>query len=424
MCTNPSNALAKAGKRTALVYAKAEKRLMSILTEQPDAWQLIVLSGSTEGIITAITNGARVGEGLARISTASYEAWSDDDDDLDLPLPRPAPISRGGGGETTSASSSLPSSLLPTSSSPSSSPPSYDGRILCLSGYHPCVTEIAERWPSQYGVPLALTHCEASLPAVESALTGSETPFSAIFITQVASLSGRIADCGAIATAFKHSNPNGLVVIDGTQAVGKIPVIVEETGADVYIFSGHKFGALKGVGGMLLRQSVLPRWMPLVPGSQQGGLRGGTLNVQGLFSMDLALCDATTSLPSKIAKTRACIEKICSLLDGLRLPRVRILAPTRDGLYTWNTILITVPLCSRRIASELSKLGYDVGIGTACQTQSGGGAEEEDPAKRSPFQIRISMVPGQTVDEEKFVSAIRKSYRRVLRAALASSTLA
>lgn len=399
-CTNPSNALARAGKETAVIWEESERGILRKLTADPGKWKLIAISGSTEGIISSIMNGTRT-----TTTDASYNRGDED-------------------GSVR-----------------------YDGRILCLRGNHPCVEEIAERWPQLYGTNLRLDYCDTSLPAVETALTSDDRSYAAIFITHVASLTGMITDCARISSSFRRRSSNGLVIVDGTQAIGKVKPssstglgwTVEGTGADVYIFSGHKFGALKGIGGMLIRKTILPRWMPFIPGSQQDSLRGGTLNVQGLLSMDLALSDTVDGLSSKIEKTKKCVAKMCRLIEAARLPRVRIVAPLdvtkeseRSGKsgkeserevsdYTWNTILLSVPLCSRRIATGLCNLGYDVGIGTACQQAHPSDASKGKRDHETAFQIRISLLPGQAIDEEKFVVALREAFGLVLKAILAEN---
>ncbi len=69
-----------------------------------------------------------------------------------------------------------------------------------------------------------------------------------------------------------------LLHTDAAQAIGKIPVDVNELGVDFLSIAGHKFYAPKGVGALYCRESDL--FEPLVHGADhEQGLRAGTENV-------------------------------------------------------------------------------------------------------------------------------------------------
>lgn len=66
--------------------------------------------------------------------------------------------------------------------------------------------------------------------------------------------------------------------IDAVQAIGRIPVNFEQSGADYLSISGHKFGAVKGSGALVIREP--DSFVPLIiGGKQERGLRGGTESV-------------------------------------------------------------------------------------------------------------------------------------------------
>jgi cysteine desulfurase len=90
---------------------------------------------------------------------------------------------------------------------------------------------------------------------------------------------------------------------DATQAIGKIPVDVQQLGVDLMSFSAHKVYGPKGSGALYVRRSGgTLRLEPLIDGGgQEHGLRSGTLNVPGMvgFAKALGLCllEMSTEIP-------------------------------------------------------------------------------------------------------------------------------
>jgi cysteine desulfurase len=104
---------------------------------------------------------------------------------------------------------------------------------------------------------------------------------------------------------------------DATQGVGKLPVDVNELGADLLSFSAHKIYGPKGVGGLYVRRrDPIVRLEPQITGGgQQEGRRAGTLNTPGIVGLAVALRLCVEELPSESSRLAALRGR---LLAGLR----------------------------------------------------------------------------------------------------------
>lgn len=117
-----------------------------------------------------------------------------------------------------------------------------------------------------------------------------------------------------------------LFMTDATQAVGKIPINVEELDIDLLCLSGHKIYATKGVGALYLRQRnnriVIPAL--LHGGGHEKGLRSGTLNVPGIVALGEA-CSIAKSELNEVA------NKILVLRDYLESELLKIEGTSVNG---------------------------------------------------------------------------------------------
>ena len=160
---------------------------------------------------------------------------------------------------------------------------------------------------------------------------------------------------------------NGILFhTDAVQAVGKIPVDVQDAPVDYLSFSAHKFHGPKGVGGLYVRQGA-----PLTPllhgGEQMGGRRGGTVNVAFLVGMGLAMDLAVQGLAFEEKEVRRMRDRLEDAI--LSLPGTAVIG--RRELRTPNTILTSIKgVEGEAMIWDLNRQGVAASTGSACASES------------------------------------------------------
>lgn len=125
---------------------------------------------------------------------------------------------------------------------------------------------------------------------------------------------------------------------DGVQAVGKIPVDMQDVHVDFMSMSAHKFHGPKGIGALYIRNSEA--LTPLLHGGEHmGGRRSGTLNVPYIVGMGKAIELATENIEEKMGSIRAKRDRLEDALLA-ELEDVMVVG-SRDN-RTPNTILISI----------------------------------------------------------------------------------
>lgn len=129
---------------------------------------------------------------------------------------------------------------------------------------------------------------------------------------------GVLQDLLEIATlAERHG---AACLIDATQAVGRVTVKAPDT---VYLtLSGHKLHGPKGIG-VLVQPKARPPVEVAIGGGQEGGRRGGTLNVPGIVGLGIACEHRYRSLTVAIARM-ALLRDLFEEQIAAEIPDLRI----------------------------------------------------------------------------------------------------
>ncbi len=121
---------------------------------------------------------------------------------------------------------------------------------------------------------------------------------------------GVIQNVAAIGEICKQKNT--LFFCDATQAVGKVPINVNEMGIDLMAFSGHKMYGPKGMGALFIR-SRNPRvkiTAQITGGGQENGIRSGTLNVPAIVGFGKACGLCLEEMEEESARLRLLRERL------------------------------------------------------------------------------------------------------------------
>lgn len=134
-----------------------------------------------------------------------------------------------------------------------------------------------------------------------------------VSLAMVSSEVGILQDIKQIGTILEKY-PTTIFHVDGTQAIGKIPVSLDNI--DLFTFSAHKFYGLKGVAGLIKKEGICLE--PLIHGGKSQTIyRSGTPALALYVSLAKALRLALQDLDQKYQKVLSLNEFLVSKLTEL-----------------------------------------------------------------------------------------------------------
>lgn len=162
------------------------------------------------------------------------------------------------------------------------------------------------------------TNGQIDLQALETSINGRTIMVSLMLANNETGVFQPVKEIGEIAK--KHEI---IFMSDATQAVGKIPVDVNELGVDLMSCSAHKMYGPKGIGGLYVRNKD-----PKVSidslidgGGHEKGMRSGTLNVPGIVGLGKACELCSTEMEGdeiKLGQLRDHLENELLALSGTK----------------------------------------------------------------------------------------------------------
>lgn len=245
--------------------------------------------------------------------------------------------------------------------------------------------------------------------AVENAITDKTALVSIMWANNETGIVFPIEEIGAIC-----KKKGVLFHTDAVQAIGKIPVDVQKAQVDFLSFSGHKFHAPKGIGGLYIRKDV--KLTPLFHGGEHmGGRRSGTLNVPYIVALGEAMRQANLYLDFERNNVRHLRDRLEDAL--LEIPDVFVVG--NRALRVPNTILVSIRgVEGEAMLWDLNKYGIACSTGSACASEdleanpvmSAIGADKE----LAHTAIRISLSRFTTSEEIDYaIKIFKKSIERL-----------
>lgn len=205
---------------------------------------------------------------------------------------------------------------------------------------------------------------------------------------------------------------------DVVQTYGKFPMRPIDMNVDACSISFHKFGGPPGIGALIIKQKLIWGYSlsPMIYGTQNYGLRGGTENLPGIGAAYAATKIMNNNREEKNNKMAALKTKLISsirtnittitYIEYIKLikPPAKtyiVLISDNNAGYLPNTILLSVVshdviVCNAKIKLALEKQGIIISVGSACNTASSKASHvlyamnADDRIKRGALRISLS----------------------------------
>jgi cysteine desulfurase len=204
-----------------------------------------------------------------------------------------------------------------------------------------------------------------------------------------------IAELAAVAHAA-----GALMHTDAVQAAGWLPLSLDALGVDALSLAGHKVGAPKGTGALIVR-GRLQLEPVLHGGGQERGRRSGTENVAGAVAFATALRSAEAERADAAARVGALGSEFAATIAAT-VPGAQ---PTGDPVHRLpGTVSFVFPGTSgEAVLLELERDGVVCSSGSACAA----GSDEPShvltaiglPAELAQTAVRFTLGAETTADE-------------------------
>ena len=203
---------------------------------------------------------------------------------------------------------------------------------------------IAERTGAAIDVAPLTTDHRIDLDAMASLLTDRH---KLVALAHVSNVLGSVLDAKRAAALAQQVG--ALLLLDGCQAVPRMPVDVRELDCDFYVFSGHKLYGPTGIGVLWSRREILEAMPPW----QGGGAMIDKVSFSGTtFAPPPARFEAGTPHVVGVIGLHAAIDYVDGIgLDRIAAHEAALVRSARDALSSLNSVRLFGPGDSAGIVS-------------------------------------------------------------------------
>ncbi|MDY3928105.1 MAG: cysteine desulfurase NifS [Clostridia bacterium] len=211
------------------------------------------------------------------------------------------------------------------------------------------------------------------LPVDENGIVNPEDVENAItdktILISVMTANNEIGSIQPIKEISKIAKAHNIIFhTDAVQAIGHMPINVEDMGVDMLSLSAHKFHGPKGVGVLYIKNGI--RISNLIHGGgQERGKRAATENVAGIAGLAKAIELTTADLEKNIAEMERKRDK---LIKGIseKIPYAKLNGPVGKDRLCNNVNFSFKYIEGESILMMLDMKGVAASSGSACASGS------------------------------------------------------
>jgi len=294
------------------------------------------------------------------------------------------------------------------------------GHVITSAIEHPAVLEVVLEMERHLGVEVTIVGVDSTgrvdPGAVADALR-SDTVLVSLMLAN-----NEVGTLQPVTEVAHMCRDRGVLVhTDAAQALGKLPVNVEQLDVDLLSIAGHKLYAPKGIGALYVRKGT-HIWPVIFGAGHERGLRPGTENVLEIVGLGKACELVGEGLTEEIPRLSVLRDRLSSVL---RRRRPDIIEHGDPNHRLPNTLSVAFPgVWAAEVLTRLDALGVAASAGAACH--EGGavlshvlwamGVEAE--IGRSTLRLsvgRFSTEEDVVVGGDRIIEAVEESSRKKMR---------